>query len=174
MLRLESQLLVNALGHFLAVALHYLYVIWENLLMGVEAGKVGTRETHEPKLDVKGNLTWYQKNSSRRVGKRRKQKQKQTVGSEVFQGAQPSWHRRDREKQRPRIGSLGKHHQRETGRKWLGDPKNSPSEQNARGSRNSIQDLLLWVCLGESRPMDLGGELGGDGTVNSASLANHQ
>lgn len=150
MLRLESQLLVNALGHFLAVTLHYLHVIWENLLVGVETGKVGTRETDEPKLDVKGNLTWYQKNSSRRVGKRRKQKQKQTVGSEVFQGAQPSWHRQDREKQRPHIGSLGKHHQRETGRKWLGDPKNSPSEQNVRGSRNSLSKIRFCGCVWES------------------------
>lgn len=58
MLRLESQLFFNTLDHFIAAIVCYLYVIREegSILAGVGTGKVGTRETDEPKQDVEGNL----------------------------------------------------------------------------------------------------------------------
>ena len=60
----------------------------------------GHWEEAEPELDVEGSLTWCQKNLSRGIGKRG-HKQKQTVGNEVFQGAQPSQQTGQRKMEHP-------------------------------------------------------------------------
>lgn len=93
-------------------------------------------------------------------------RQKQTLGSEVLQIAHPTWHgpsvTLDQEGE-----TKGPHRKlRETSAKgsWkemAGRCKGTASlEQNVGCSTNSLPDLHLWIYLGSSRPMDFSGELG--------------